>query len=166
MATAVFDMKPDVEDPKTGIENKQKVAANIVACLADSYILMVKTQGYHWNVVGPLFQPIHELTEQHYNDLFKAIDELAERIRALGYPAPTSIAEMISLTRVQEDTENPTTEEMIQNLIRDHEIVARRFRNSVERAEDVRDVATADMLTQRIAFHEKAIWMLQALLAK
>lgn len=164
MANAVFDMKPNVENPKTGIDNKQKVAANMTACLSDSYLLMVKTQGYHWNVVGPLFNSIHALTEEHYNDLFAAIDDLAERIRALGYTAPSSITEMIAQTALDEDTGNPTTEQMVKNLIRDHEIVARRFRECIERAEEAKDMVTADMLTERIAFHEKAVWMLRALL--
>lgn len=164
MANEILNMRPDVDEPETGIDDRQKVAANMSACLADSYLLMVKTQGFHWNAVGPLFHSIHILTEEHYQNLFHAIDELAERIRALGYPAPSSITEMIGLTEIEESTENPTTEEMVAGLAHDHEIVARRFRMSAERAEEVGDVVTADMLTARIAFHEKAIWMLKALL--
>lgn len=165
MNTAILNMRPDVEDPATGIDDKKLVATNMAACLSDSYLLMVKTQGVHWNVVGPLFHSIHVLTQEHYENLFKAIDELAERIRALGYPAPSSITEMVALAEIQENTENPTTEEMLTSLIADHEIVARRFRQSVERAEDAGDVVSADMLTERIAFHEQAIWMLRAMLS-
>ena len=163
---AVLNMKPDVEQLQTGIDDEKKMATGMAACLADSYLLMVKTQGYHWNVVGPLFHSIHTLTEEHYNDLFEAIDDLAERIRALGYPAPTSVTQMIGLTALQEDTGNPTTEEMIEQLIHDHEVVSRRFRENAERAEAVKDIVTADMLTERIAFHEKAVWMLRAMLAR
>tara|TARA_R110002126_G_scaffold289659_1_gene445131 strand:- start:1169 stop:1669 length:501 start_codon:yes stop_codon:yes gene_type:complete len=166
MANEILNMRPAVEDPATGIDNKKLVAVNMSACLADSYILMVKTQGYHWNAVGPLFRSVHMLTEEHYQNLFEAIDNLAERVRALGYPAPSSITQMIGLAAIQEDTENPTTEKMIKNLVNDHEIAARRFRESVERAEEAGDVVTADMLTARIAFHEKAIWMLSALLSE
>lgn len=164
MTVEVFGMKADVENPKTGLDDKYQLAANMSACLADSYLLMVKTQGYHWNVVGPLFHSIHTLTEEHYRDLFEAIDDLGERIRALGYPAPSSITEMVAITGLQEDTEHATTDLMITNLLNDHEIVARRFRACVERAEAAKDVVTADLLTARIAFHEKAIWMFRALL--
>jgi len=128
--------------------------------------LMVKTQAYHWNAVGPLFHSLHLLTEEQYNNLFGAIDEMAERVRALGYPAPYSITDMISHSEISENVGNPTTEQMIANLVKDHEIAARRFRQSVARAEEASDVVTADMLTARMAFHEKAIWMLSALLAR
>jgi starvation-inducible DNA-binding protein len=164
MTNTVLDMKTEVETPRTGIDDNQKVAANVASCLADSYLLMVKTQAYHWNAVGPLFHSIHLLTEEQYQNLFAAVDEMAERIRALGYPAPSSITEMVSLSEISEDTGNPTTEQMIKNLIADHEVAARRFRQSAERAEELSDIVTADMLTERIAFHEKAIWMLRALL--
>ncbi len=166
MSNTVFNMKTDVENPKIGVEGKNQLAANVVACVADSYLLMVKTQAYHWNAVGPLFHSLHLLTEEQYNNLFKAIDEMAERVRSLGYPAPYSITDMISHSEISENVGNPTTEQMITNLINDHEIAARRFRQSVARAEDAADVVTADMLTARMAFHEKAIWMLSALLAK
>lgn len=166
MTNIVFQMKSDVENPELGIEGKQRIATQLVGCLADSYLLMVKTQGYHWNVVGPLFTSIHDLTERHYRNLFEAVDDLAERIRALGYPAPTSITDMISHTVLQEDSGNPTTELMLENLIRDHEAMARRFRDGIELAEEAKDTVTADMLTERNAFHEKASWMLRALLAR
>lgn len=107
---------------------------------------------------------MHELTEKQYENLFSAIDVLAERVRALGYPAPSSITDMISLSAIDADMGNPTTEEMMQNLVADHETVARRFRESAERAEDGKDPVTADMLTERLAFHEKSSWMLRALL--
>ena len=166
MTNTVLNMRTDVEHPETGIDNKKLVAMNMSACVADSYLLMVKTQAYHWNAVGPLFHSIHSLTEEQYDNLFEAIDDMAERVRALGYPAPASITDMISLSEIDEDMGNPTTEQMVENLISDHEIAARRFRQSAERAEDVKDIVSADMLTQRLAFHEKAIWMLRALLAK
>lgn len=165
MSHAVLDMNLKVENADIGINDNKRVAACMANCLADSYLLMVKTQGYHWNVAGPLFYSLHKLTEEHYNDLFSAIDELAERIRALGYPAPASITDMISRAGISEDTGNPTAEEMIGNLIEDHETIAIRFREYVQTAEDVNDVASADMLTARLAFHEKAIWMLRAHLA-
>ncbi len=165
MTSEVLNMRPSVEDLETGIDDRKMVAADMSACLSDSYLLMAKTQGYHWNVVGPLFHSIHVLTEEHYENMFPAIDELAERIRALGYPAPSSITEMISLSGLEESAEIPTTENMVKNLVSDHEKVARRFRDAAQRAGDAGDVVTEDMLTARIAFHEKAIWMLNALLS-
>lgn len=159
-------MKPEVETSDNGVEESKSLAATVAACLADSYLILVKTQAYHWNAVGPLFHSIHVLTEEHYNDLFGAVDELAERIRALGYPAPSSITEMVAMSAISEDIGNPTTEEMIGNLVQDHETAARRFRQCVNRAEENGDVVTADMLTARITFHEKAVWMLKAFLAK
>ncbi|MEM1038016.1 MAG: DNA starvation/stationary phase protection protein [Pseudomonadota bacterium] len=162
----VLNMRTDVESLETGIESAKSLAASLSACLADSYLLMVKTQAYHWNAVGPLFHSIHLLTEEHYTNLFGAVDELAERIRALGYPAPSSFTEMATSTGLVEDTDNPTTETMIGNLVADHQTVARRFRAAIVRAEDHKDVVTADMLTERIRFHEKAIWMLRAFLSR
>lgn len=164
MTNTVLNMRTDIEHPETGIDDTKLIAMNVSACLADSYILMVKTQAYHWNAVGPLFHSVHELTEKQYENLFSAIDVLAERVRALGYPAPSSITDMISLSAIDADMGNPTTEEMMQNLVADHETVARRFRESAERAEDGKDPVTADMLTERLAFHEKSSWMLRALL--
>ena len=162
----VTNVAATVEPLETGIESREQLAKTLCGCLADTYLLMIKTQAYHWNVVGPLFVSVHELTETHYQDLFKAADELAERVRALGYPAITSTEEMRTLSVVSEETGNPSAAEMLQTLVADHEKVARSFRRAAERAEDNRDIVTADMLTARIAFHEQAIWMLNALLSE
>ena len=166
MTNVVLKATADIENPKTGIENRKRLAGNLSALLADTYLLLVKTQGYHWNVVGPLFVSLHGLTEEQYENLFKAADDLGERIRALGHPAPTSITEMIPLTVISEDTGSASAEDMVSNLARDHEAVVRRLREGVEIAEDLRDMATADLLTERMQFHEQAIWMLRAILAK
>lgn len=160
----VLKMTPEVEDSNTGLENVGKLADHVAASLADTYVLMLKTQAYHWNVVGPLFYSVHNLTEEHYTDMFKAVDNLAERIRSLGYPAPTSLKDMIELSEIDEDKGGSNTEDMISNLASDHETAAKRFRNAVEIAENNRDVVTADMLTERMSFHEKAAWMFKALL--
>jgi starvation-inducible DNA-binding protein len=159
-------VKPSVESPETDLEQRGRLAAGLTAMLADAYVLMVKTQGFHWNVVGPLFVSLHELTEQHYQDLFAAIDEIAERIRAIGQLAPTSIAEMLQHSAIDEaHASNLSPEEMVKALISDHETVSRRLRDAVEVTEDLRDVATADMLTERLQVHEKAVWMLRATIA-
>jgi starvation-inducible DNA-binding protein len=116
-------------------------------------------------VVGPLFISLHQLTEEQYQDLFGAIDQIAERIRAIGYPAPKSVADLMTHTAIKEETGNPTAEEMVRALIGDHETVSRRLRDAVGVAEGLRDVATADLLTERLQVHEKAVWMLRATIA-
>lgn len=166
MANTVFKVRADVEAPETGIDNRKRLATNLSGILADTYLLLVKTHGYHWNVVGPLFMSLHELSEQHYQNLFEAADDLAERIRALGYPAPSSITEMMAFSEIIEDTGNPSAEEMIRTLIDNHEVIVRRLRAAGELAEELKDAVTADMLTERMEFHEKAIWMLKALVAE
>ncbi len=163
MTAQVLKPKATVETLETGIDDRESLAKALSACLADTYILMVKTQAYHWNVVGPLFYSIHKLTEEHYENLFAAADEVAERIRALGYPSPSSTEEMTTISSVREDGGNPNAETMIENLIADHETVAKNFRETAEMADEHKDLVTADMLTARIQFHEQAIWMLKAI---
>jgi starvation-inducible DNA-binding protein len=162
----VLQARATVESLDTDLEQRGRLAASLTAMLADASVLMIKTQGFHWNVVGPLFVSLHELTEQQYQDLFGAIDTIAERIRALGYPAPTSFADLMPHSALAEaHGSNFSAEQMVTALIGDHETVARRLRDAVEVAEDLRDVATADMLTERLHVHEKAIWMLRAIVA-
>jgi len=165
MSSSVLQMKTDIENPETGLENRKRLAGNLTGLLADTYLLLVKTQGYHWNVVGPLFVSLHRLTEEQYRNLFEAIDDLAERIRALGHPAPSSITEMIALATIAEDTGNASAEEMVANLVADHERIVRRLREAAIMAEEQHDVVTAGMLTDRMEFHEQAVWMLRAVIA-
>jgi starvation-inducible DNA-binding protein len=162
----VLDVRSHVENPDLGIDDRKRLADALADIVADTYVLLVKTQGYHWNVVGPLFVSLHKLTEEQYEDLFEAGDELAERIRALGYPAPTSLREMIKDSRVSEAKGNPTAEEMVENLVADHQTVVRHLREITELAEELHDQGTADMLTDRMKSHEKAIWMLSAIVAR
>jgi len=162
MTNSALKMKADVEHPETGLEHRKRLANNLCGLLADTYLLLVKTQGYHWNVVGPLFVSLHRLTEEQYQNLFEAVDDLAERVRALGFPAPSSITEMIALAEIGEDTGNPTAEQMVENLVSDHEAIVRRLREATVAAEKLHDVVTAGMLTDRMQFHEKAVWMLRA----
>lgn len=166
MTASVLHARPGVDHPDTDLEQRKRLAASLTGMLADAFMLLVKTQGFHWNVVGPLFVSLHELTEQQYRDLFAAIDEIAERIRALGYPAPTSITDLMPHSAIAETHgSNFSAEQMVKTLISDHETVSRRLREAVEVAEDLRDAATADMLTERLQVHEKAIWMLRAIVA-
>lgn len=164
MSTSVLQMKADIENPETGLEHRKRLAGNLSGLLADTYLLMVKTQGYHWNVVGPLFVSLHRLTEEQYQNLFEAIDDLAERIRALGHPAPSSITEMIAMAQIAEDTGNASAEEMVENLVADHESIVRRLREATAIAEELHDSVTAGMLTDRMEFHEQAVWMLRAVI--
>lgn len=168
MTAQVLQPKPDVTHPHTGIDrrDRKRLANGLMGVVADSYLLMVKTHGYHWNVVGPLFVSLHGLTERQYEDLFAAIDDLAERIRALGYPAPTSFAQMIAQSQIDEEDQAPSAEQMVRTLIVDHEKIVRRLRTTATIAAEMNDDVTADLLTRRMDFHEKAVWMLKSLVAE
>ncbi len=156
------------EVPQTGVrtEDTRQLAQGLARALGETYVLYVKTQGFHWNVVGPLFYGLHKLTEEQYEDLAEAADKLAERIRAMGYPAPNSFKEFVRLSAINEAEGNPPVREMIAQLISDHETIARTFRETVEMANDSGDVVTADLLTDRIYAHDKAAWMFRATIAQ
>jgi starvation-inducible DNA-binding protein len=163
-------LKPETENSniKTGLDNayRNNMTETLSKVLASSYSLTIKSQVYHWNVVGPLFKPIHELTEEHYNDLFAAIDVIAERIRALGHLTPmhdSLISEMLDKSRSGDEI---TPETMIEDLVSSHEEVVRQMREATAQAGDASDVVTEDMLTERLNFHEQAIWMLRAIISK
>lgn len=152
----------------TGITAKARgnVAEDLVAVLADTYTLIVKTHVYHWNVVGPLFLPLHQLTEEHYKNLFAAADVIAERIRALGHKTPLSLKQLLPQADVEEETADRTAERMVDQLIYDHEQMSKRLRVVALDADEADDIVTTDLMTQRLAFHEKAIWMLRAIAGK
>jgi len=141
-----------------------KTAAALGRLLADSYLIYVKTQGFHWNVIGSQFEPLHDLFQRQYTELAEAIDETAERIRALGVKAPGSFSEFRSLSSIAEETGMPAATAMISQLASDHLTAARTAHQAVSEAEASGDVATADLATQRIAQHEKVAWMLRSFL--
>ena len=151
----------------TGIEEtkKQEIAQNLSVLLAESYTLYLKTHKYHWNVTGPMFQTLHLMFEQHYNDLALAVDELAERIRVMGVKAPGSYQEFSSLSKIKED---PSTEisatAMIENLLGDHEQVVRTAKEILPVLEGANDEGTNSLLGARIEYHEKTAWMLKSLM--
>ena len=147
-------------------QNSNSLAAELESCLANSYVLMMKTQACHWNVKGPLFPSLHEMTQNHYEDLFAAIDEIAERMRALGHLAPNSLAEMMQASTLKELVGVMAAEDMVTELVRDHRAIAIQLRDVVGAAEAVNDTVTADMLTARVSFHEKTAWMLSATVAR
>ena len=146
-------------------EDRQQIAAGLSKLLADSYSLYVKTHNYHWNVEGPLFNTLHLMFEEHYTELATAVDEIAERIRALGVKAPGSYTAFAKLTSIDEATGDESAEEMIRQLVIGQETVARTARQVIKAAEAANDEPTADLLTQRMQIHEKNAWMLRSMLA-
>lgn len=154
-------------DVNTGLspEDRTALADGLSRLLADSYLLYLKTHGYHWNVEGPMFRTLHLMFEEQYLELRDAVDVVAERIRALGHPAPGSYREFLALASVAEGEGIPDATGMVRDLVEAHEAVVRTARDVVTTAEDARDVATADVVTQRIDVHEKTAWMLRSMLA-
>lgn len=166
MNTLVFDPRPKEEKLRTGIKDRSAIAEAMALVLADTYVLMFKTHAYHWNVVGPMFYSMHKLTEDHYENLFAAADELAERIRALGHVAPMNLAAMQDLAKLEDNADPSSAAEMIADLAQDHERLAHRLHAVIGLGERERDPVTADLATERSAFHEEAVWMLRALIAE
>ena len=150
----------------TGIspKHREKLAGDLSKLLADSYTLYLKTHNFHWNVTGKMFQTLHVMFEEHYTELALAVDLIAERIRALGFPAPGSYAAFARLSSVPDTDGVPGAMDMVKLLVEAHEAVIRTARQVVEAAEDARDQATADLGTQRLQVHEKTAWMLRSLL--
>lgn len=132
--------------------------------LADTYTLYLKTHNFHWNVTGPMFNTLHLMFEEQYNELWTAVDELAERIRSLGEFSPGTYAEFSKLTKVREADGVPKAEDMIAQLVEAHETVIRTMRGVFPAAEKGNDESTLDLLTQRLQVHEKTAWMLRSLL--
>lgn len=157
------NMPVDIGIPE---KNRKEVAENLGRLLADSYTLYLKTHNYHWNVTGPMFQTLHNMFEEHYTELAPAVDEIAERIRALGAYAPGSYNAFSKLTSIKEEDSVPSARDMIANLVKGHEAVVKTARSIIPSAEEGGDEATIDLVTQRIQLHEKTAWMLRSLLAE
>lgn len=150
----------------TGLTKAERgdVARELSKLLADSYAVYLKAHGYHWNVRGPEFFSFHNLLEQQYRDIWTALDDIAERIRALGELAPQSAAAFANLTSIKEGDPEKEATAMLQELMADHETLIATARAGVEVAEDAGDVASADLMTERLSAHEKAAWMIRATL--
>jgi starvation-inducible DNA-binding protein len=144
---------------------RKEITDGLARLLADTYTLYLKTHSYHWNVTGPMFQTLHLMFETQYNELALAVDLIAERIRALGAPAPGSYREFAALTSLLEDDDRPNADEMIRRLVKGQETVVRTARSIFPSVERAHDEPTADLLTQRMQIHEKTAWMLRSLLA-
>ncbi len=155
------------ENIAIGLEDNQRkqIADGLSRVLANTFVLYTKTHGYHWNVTGPLFHSLHQMFEEQYRELFDALDELAERIRALGELAPTGLATYKSLSELSDDGSTPEAIVMVNNLVKDHEAVIRHLRTVISEAADLGDEGTADMLTARLEVHEKTAWMLRSMAA-
>jgi starvation-inducible DNA-binding protein len=154
-------------DINIGISQQDRVAIadGLSHLLADTYTLYLKTHNFHWNVTGPMFNTLHLMFEAQYNELALAVDLIAERIRALGLPAPGTYAAYARLSSIKEQDGVPSAEEMIKLLVEGQEAVVRTARNLLPLADRVSDEPTLDLLTQRMQVHEKTAWMLRSLLA-
>jgi starvation-inducible DNA-binding protein len=143
---------------------RQKIAEGLSRLLADTFSLYLKTHNFHWNVEGPMFNTLHLMFMEQYTELWNALDEIAERIRSLGFPAPGTYAGFERLSKVEETDGVPQAMDMVRLLVRGHETVARTAREVFGAADKGGDESTADLLTQRLQVHEKTAWMLRSLL--
>jgi len=148
----------------TGLSKGERngVAQELTKVLADSYAVYLKTHGYHWNVRGPEFFSYHNLLEQQYREVWAALDDIAERIRALGELAPQGYATFANLTSIKDGDPEKDAAEMLKELMRDHETVIGTARAALDVADEAGDEASVDLMTQRLAAHEKAAWMLRS----
>jgi starvation-inducible DNA-binding protein len=144
--------------------NRKKIASGLSNLLADSYTLYLMTHNFHWNVTGPMFNTLHTMFMAQYTEQWAALDVIAERIRALGYPAPGTYQEFAKRASIAEVAGVPRAGEMIQHLVKAQEATARTARNLFPVVDKANDQPTADVLTQRIDVHEKTAWMLRSLL--
>ncbi len=146
--------------------DRREIAEGLSRLLADTYTLYLKTHNFHWNVTGPMFQTLHLMFEGQYNELALAVDLIAERIRALGFPAPATYSEFSRLSSIKEEEGVPGAQEMIRLLVEGQEAVVRTARSIFPVVERASDEPTADLLTQRMHIHEKTAWMLRSLLVE
>lgn len=162
MATAL-ETVPSIAEVKTGVRDTETIAKGLADVLSDTYALILKTHIYHWNVEGPLFYSVHNMTEEQYEDMFAAADELAERIRALGHLTPMKLSAIVETSVIEDLDETPSAGRMIEDLAQDHERIAHRLHALIELAEERKDMVTGDLAIARSTFHEKTAWMLRAL---
>nr|WP_321458270.1 DNA starvation/stationary phase protection protein [uncultured Cohaesibacter sp.] len=164
---AVLQTAPSESKINNGLDAtyRKDMAEALSDILGATYKLTVVSHIYHWNVVGPLFKSLHELTEEHYNDLFAAADEIAERIRALDALAPVKGANFGNFMPERGEVSDLKAQDMVEDLIAMHEELVRTMRRAGEAAGNAGDLVTEDMLTARLTFHEKALWMLRAIIS-
>jgi starvation-inducible DNA-binding protein len=143
---------------------RRTIADGLSRVLADSTVLYAKTHGFHWNVTGPMFNTLHLMFMGQYTELWTALDVIAERIRALGFPAPYGASVISKLSSIAESEGVPAALAMVRELVEGHEAVARTIRSVFVVADEANDQPSADLLTQRLQIHEKTAWMLRSLL--
>ena len=151
----------------TGLDANARnaVADALNGVLADTYVLYMKTHAFHWNVTGPQFPVLHAMFEEHYREMWAALDEIAERVRALGAFAPASGRAFAKLATIDSADETPpAATAMVKTLLDGHETLIRRARQALDTAGEAGDAASEDLLTVRIQTHEKTAWMLRAML--
>ena len=146
-------------------QDRKAIAEGLNALLADTYALYMKTHAFHWNVTGPMFQTLHLMFETHYNELWLAVDPVAERIRSLGFPVRATYGAFTKMSSIPETEGVPEATDMVRELVKGHEAAARTARSIFPRAEKGGDESTVDLLIQRLQVHEKTAWMLRSLLA-
>jgi starvation-inducible DNA-binding protein len=158
--------KPKITQVELGIKKEEisHIVQSLSTILASTYVLYMKTQGFHWNVVGPNFYSLHKLSEEHYQEMAEAIDTLAERIRALGHIAPASYSWYEKLSIIKDVPEVKDGKSQLQDLVADHEAMSSLLKDGFDLAEKARDHGTADLFVGRMRAHEKAAWMLRAVL--
>ncbi len=144
--------------------DRLKIAEGLSGLLADSYTLYLMTHNFHWNVTGPMFNTLHLMFMAQYTEQWNALDLIAERIRALGYPAPGTYKDFVKLASIQEIEGVPKAMEMVRHLVAAQEATARTARRLFPVVDKANDQPTADLLTQRLDVHEKTAWMLRSLL--
>ena len=147
-----------------GEKDRKTIAEGLSRVLADTYTLYLKTHNFHWNVTGPQFNTLHLMFMEQYTELWNAVDLVAERIRALGHPAPGSYKQFSKLSSFSEADGVPKAKEMLKQLVAGHEAVAKTMRKVFPSTEAAHDQPTMDLLTQRLQVHEKTAWMLRSLL--
>lgn len=145
-------------------DSRRQIGDGLSRLLADTYTLYLKTHNFHWNVTGPMFNTLHLMFETQYTELAAAVDQIAERIRSLGFPAPGTYKQFADLTSIEEEVEVPKAEDMIAILVRDQETVVRTARSIMPLVDEANDEVSADLLTQRMEVHEKTAWMLRSML--
>ena len=144
--------------------DREKIVQGLSAFLADSYTLYLMTHNFHWNVTGPHFNSLHDMFMAQYTEQWGALDLIAERIRALGHPAPGTYKDFVKLASIKEVDGVPKAMDMVRHLVAAQEATARTARKMFPVLEAANDQPTADLLTQRLEVHEKTAWMLRSLL--
>lgn len=143
-------------------EQKDKLVGALKSVMGDTYALYVKTHGYHWNVTGPRFKSLHELFMEQYTELWTALDEIAERIRAIGAFAPGSTEAILANATIKPDNSQPDAESMIENLAKGHDMLSATLKKALDVADEIGDDVTVDLFTQRMSISQKTAWMLRS----